>query len=59
MFHTDENELQFLQKGHCPFCRPPALFASNAGLNPAAVGGSGISGVNGMSEIAITLVCLE
>ena len=27
MFHTDDYELQLLQKGHCPFCRtPPAHF---------------------------------
>ena len=21
LFHTDDFELQYLQKGHCPFCR--------------------------------------
>ena len=52
MFHTDDYELQLLQKGHCPFCRAPAPFASNAGSNPAVVGGSGISGVNDTSEMS-------
>ena len=28
MFHTDDYELQLLQKGHCPFCRAPAHFAN-------------------------------
>ena len=29
MFHTDDYELQLLQKGHCPFCRtPPAHFSA-------------------------------
>ena len=28
MFHTDDYELQLLQKGHCPFCRAPAHFAT-------------------------------
>ena len=52
MFHTDDYELQLLQKGHCPFCRAPAPFASNGGSNPAVVGGSGISGVNDTSEMS-------
>ena len=28
VFHTDDYELQLLQKGHCPFCRTPAHFLS-------------------------------
>lgn len=28
MFHTDDYELQLLQKGHCPFCRAPAHFST-------------------------------
>jgi hypothetical protein len=52
MFHTDDYELQLLQKGHCPFCRAPAPFASNTGSNPAVIGGSGIGGVNGTSEMS-------
>ena len=52
MFHTDDYELQLLQKGHCPFCRAPAPFASNTGSNPAAGVGSGISGVNDTSEMS-------
>ena len=36
VFHTDDYELQLLQKGHCPFCRTqPAHFAS-ANLNEDA-----------------------
>ena len=32
MFHTDDYELQLLQKGHCPFCRtPPAHFNATPG----------------------------
>ena len=49
MFHTDDYELQLLQKGHCPFCRAPAHFASNTKSNSA--GGSG--GVD-KSEISDT-----
>lgn len=26
VFHTDDYELQLLQKGYCPFCRAPAHF---------------------------------
>jgi len=52
MFHTDDYELQLLQKGHCPFCRAPAPFASNTGSNPAVIGGSGISGANDTSEMS-------
>ena len=33
MFHTDDYELQLLQKGHCPFCRAPAHFSLNANPN--------------------------
>jgi intraflagellar transport protein 122 len=35
MFHTDDYELQLLQKGHCPFCRAPAPFiaTSSGGKN--------------------------
>ncbi len=30
MFHTDDYELQLLQKGHCPFCRAQAPYMVNA-----------------------------
>ena len=33
MFHTDDYELQLLQKGHCPFCRAPAVFNSTGANN--------------------------
>jgi intraflagellar transport protein 122 len=29
MFHTDDHELQLLQKGYCPFCRAPSHFMAN------------------------------
>lgn len=31
VFHTDDYELQLLQKGYCPFCRTTAHFLSAAG----------------------------
>ena len=34
VFHTDDFELQLLQKGHCPFCRRSADFLSAAGKEP-------------------------
>jgi len=29
IFHTEDFELQLLQKGHCPFCRSPGYFSNN------------------------------
>ena len=48
MFHTDDYELQLLQKGHCPFCRtPPAHFnvqSESTNVGSAAVTNS----INGL-----------
>ena len=37
MFHTDDYELQLLQKGHCPFCRnaTPYVGHQNDSVNDA------------------------
>ena len=45
MFHTDDYELQLLQKGHCLLCRVPAPIALNSGE-------SGISEKNDTSEMS-------
>jgi len=29
IFHTEDYELQLLQKGHCPFCRSPSQYSTS------------------------------
>ncbi len=48
VFHTDDYELQLLQKGHCPFCRTPAHFLNASGggaTDGTGIGGTGIDGL--------------
>ncbi len=46
VFHTDDYELQLLQKDHCPFCRtPPPHFVTD---NQANVSGGGTDDVGGV-----------
>ena len=47
VFHTDDYELQLLQKGHCPFCRSRVrkflAFSSQVGKVKYPKGGVGVS----------------
>ena len=45
VFHTDDYELQLLQKGHCPFCRTPAHF-----LSAGTGGGSTAAGMEAIMK---------
>ena len=57
MFHTDDYELQLLQKGHCPFCRAPAHFVTHptTSADDAASVAGGPGGHSIINEAALTM----